>query len=361
MNSCFNRVLRVAVPISAIALSLFTSAHANNLQMQRVALMDHNGSAQPMPAIDFMVPQGWRTQGGVVWNDQNHCNQFGYNFNWQATSPDGAYGVKVLPQVYWSTARAPIAQMQGNCINGTFGSVQELITTMMPHIAQGGRLLDYRPRPDVLEQYKLQNSRQGNEMMQIERTVDAGEALIAYQENGREMRQILVVALVNTTTRFEPLPGMQNRAQVSGMTTPAFVSFAPAGQLDISFSETVRSSYRINPQWEQLIQQHQAAIMRSNVKGARDRSRIIADSNEHISGIISGAYAARSAVNDRLSRETSENIRGVETYHDPYNGGTVELDNSYDHAWQTNDGSYVLSNDDLYQPGLNSQRLTPVE
>ena len=54
---------------------------------------------------------------------------------------------------------------------------------------------------------------------------------------------------------------------------------------------------------------------------------------------------------DRSSRETSEAIRGVETYDVPYHGGTVQLDSTYERAWQLPDGSYVLSNDALFDPG----------
>ncbi|MGB5254107.1 MAG: hypothetical protein WBN68_15465 [Sedimenticolaceae bacterium] len=44
---------------------------------------------------------------------------------------------------------------------------------------------------------------------------------------------------------------------------------------------------------------------------------------------------------DYLARERSEAIRGVETYNDPYYGGDVELDNTYNNAWQLNDGTYI--------------------
>ena len=53
---------------------------------------------------------------------------------------------------------------------------------------------------------------------------------------------------------------------------------------------------------------------------------------------------------DYLSREASEAIRGVETYNDPYYGGTVQLDSSYEYAWQLNDGTYVLTNDASFEP-----------
>jgi hypothetical protein len=67
---------------------------------------------------------------------------------------------------------------------------------------------------------------------------------------------------------------------------------------------------------------------------------------------------------DRNQREFGEAIRGVETYADR-NGGTVELDHTYNHAWQLDDGSYVLTDDNFFEPyrdlGLSGERLQPVQ
>ena len=68
---------------------------------------------------------------------------------------------------------------------------------------------------------------------------------------------------------------------------------------------------------------------------------------------------------DRGSREFNEYIRGVETYNDPINGGSVQLDNTYDNAWQLNDGTYVLTDDPSFNPyaatGQDGQRLEPTQ
>ena len=46
-------------------------------------------------------------------------------------------------------------------------------------------------------------------------------------------------------------------------------------------------------------------------------------------------------------------LRGVETYHDPVEGGTVQLDNTFDHAWRVNnEKAYLLTNDPNFNPGL---------
>jgi hypothetical protein len=63
-----------------------------------------------------------------------------------------------------------------------------------------------------------------------------------------------------------------------------------------------------------------------------------------------GTWQARNQSMDRTQRETIESIRGVETYNDPHYGGTVQLSNQYQHAWQLRDGSYVLTDDVNFDP-----------
>lgn len=54
---------------------------------------------------------------------------------------------------------------------------------------------------------------------------------------------------------------------------------------------------------------------------------------------------------DRRMREFSEYIRDVQTYDDPKSDlGKVELDSGYAHAWRLDDGTYVLTNDHMFNP-----------
>ena len=67
-----------------------------------------------------------------------------------------------------------------------------------------------------------------------------------------------------------------------------------------------------------------------------------------------------------MQRETSEAIRGVETYDDPMSStGTVELDHTYDHAYRLDSGDYVLTNDHSFNPyeqfGQGAEELTPTQ
>ena len=84
---------------------------------------------------------------------------------------------------------------------------------------------------------------------------------------------------------------------------------------------------------------HSAKISQIQRQGAMDRSRIIAKTGDEIRQMQQDSWEKQNASRDRMQRETIESIRGTETYNDPSSGGTIELDNSYDHAGQLEDGS----------------------
>jgi hypothetical protein len=63
-------------------------------------------------------------------------------------------------------------------------------------------------------------------------------------------------------------------------------------------------------------------------------------------------YNQTNLASDKNQREFVEAIRGVETYHEPVDGGVVQLDNTYDHAWRVRDGTYLLTDDPNFRPGL---------
>jgi hypothetical protein len=68
------------------------------LVVERVRLLDTMGFDRPVEAISFLVPRGWRTEGGVVWKGIGGCRAEIVQWQMSATSPDGAIRFLVLPQ-----------------------------------------------------------------------------------------------------------------------------------------------------------------------------------------------------------------------------------------------------------------------
>ena len=85
----------------------------------------------------------------------------------------------------------------------------------------------------------------------------------------------------------------------------------------------------------------------------------------HIAEMQTEGYRNRDATSDRMQRESIKAIREIETYRDPRSGGVVELPNHYRHAWRLQDGSYLLTDNQAFEPrrdlGIAGERLQVVK
>jgi hypothetical protein len=191
--------------------------------------------------------------------------------------------------------------------------------------------------------------------------VEAGELLFAFNANGADMRGSVAAAVVFSLTRTQT-QGLPQMDALTGFAFAGYGATAPNGKLSLNFFEAIRKTIQPNPQWSQRIANHNGAIAQVALEESRKRAAIIAQSNAEISRIREEAWNASQESADRRAREFGELIRGVETYNDANApGGTVELSNSYNHAWRLTDGSYVLTNDASFQPfrdlGVDGQPL----
>ena len=345
--------LRHAVAASMLVLSGFLPAQAQQgqgipgLHVKPVEVVDRTGFDRPLTAYTLMVPHHWQVTGGVVWNVGGGCNTSGYNFDWRAAAPDDSEGVALLPVVQWQS------QPGGPCPQMSVRNAYDFLAAVTQQILPNAQILDYRQRPDLMQELQAMVSRQDYGSFVSEQTVDAGEVLIGYTENGREFRASMMVQLLMWRMTTPAMYGMPGIDMAGGMSLPGFVAAAPAGRLDLRVAEAIRKSIAPGPEWSQRIAQHHRVLNRQNAQHASRQSQITSQTYSEISDMIHQGYRDRDAIRDRGQRETTESIRGVETYNDPINGGTVQLDNTYNHAWQLNDGSYVLTNDPNFTPGVS--------
>jgi hypothetical protein len=201
---------------------------------------------------------------------------------------------------------------------------------------------------------------------------DAGEVLIAYQLQGRPVRETISSASFYILTQIPSLDPSQPLELLQGMSAPGFAMRAPEGALDFKAAEALRKSIRSAPEWQERMNrvmsernriaiESNRQIAETNQRAAAERSRIITDTSRDVNQILMGTWSSRNESMDRVQRESIESIRGVETYDDPHYGGTVQLPNLYQHAWQLRDGSYVVTDDPNFDPArvfnLPAQRL----
>lgn len=332
-------------------------------RVKRVEIIDRSGFERPMTAYTMMIPVDWQGEGGVVWGQNMGCGSGGYNTSYSASSADGRSGVQIIPSFTWVWNNFSGPQQGGGCPFVQIGGVQQYLQYLVSQTRPGAQIIDFRPRADLAEPYKALASNMplggGSEMRSW---VEAGEVLVSGNVNGAEIRETIAAVVYMNYSLMRDGTGMGADMQIlSGSAMPAYAMRAPSGQLDFAFAEMIRKTIRTAPEWGQRIARYNAKISATNRQGARARSDIIAKTGNEILDMQMDTWRKNSRSFDYTTRESSEAIRGVETYNDPYYGGTVDLDHSYDNAWQLNDGSYVLTNDAMFEPyrdlGIDGQRL----
>jgi hypothetical protein len=366
----------------ALAISTGSAAQqlpAGALRVDVVEIVDTSGFSRPMVAARALVPNGWRTQGGVQWATRP-CQEPA-TFAWSANAPDGKQGIELFPAQTWAAG----SNGPGDCMPGEFRSMREYLEAYVQGRVPGARVLDYRPRVDFIET----NRAYYDGMIQIVNQsgtgirawADAGEVLYAFQLSGVEMRGVASAAGMFYSSELpNPLggPALWNR---TGGTHGLFSAYAPNGQLDFATVEAIRKSVKPDATWLAELFKVKLAIGAEQVRGTRERAAIIVAggaamtqstiqanqlaSRNYADVTTGGAASSTNATDDRMQRERIEAIRGVETYHDPLEGGTVQLDATYDHAWRINNQqSYILTNDPNFNPGLydiDARRLAIVQ
>jgi hypothetical protein len=341
---------RIRWTVGIVALLLGATAQGSALRAQRVQIMDMNGFGEPLPALFVLVPSGWRAQGGVQWGQQFMCTN-GYNFNWYAQSPDGAQTVAILPQQRWETNNYGGGVSNPGCGNAPITSVQQYLQQAIGGLRSGGRMLQFRPRPDLVRNVAYLNQRTPTAMGEMRTWVEAGEALFAFQDQGRQMSGVMVATAVFSLSRMAGLNPGQTMDALTGSAYPGFLATAPDGQLNARFAEAIRQSFVVNPAWQAAISGHNTRIARGAAEEVAKQGKIIAEYNDYVSLIRKEMAATRAKSDEDRQREFGELIRGTETYDDGRApGGQVELSSMYNHAWRLNDGSYVLSDDASFDP-----------
>jgi hypothetical protein len=340
-----------------VTATVSSSAHSQTpLRVQRAEIMDRRGFERPLVAYTLFVPSGWRGQGEVEYAPvSDNCGP-SQRLNWRAADPAGVGAIQIVAEEKWTASN--FQQQADNCLHSQASDARSYLQWWVQRNRPGARILDYRPRPDLAEPFK-KIAQQGNGMRSWG---DAGEILIAYQHNGRPVREAISSASFYIHTQMSGMEMLQ------GASAPGFAMRMPDGALDFKMAEALRQSIRSAPEWQQrmnrvmaernqIAMDHNRRMGEINRQGAADRSAIIANTSREINEIQMGTWQSRNESMDRQQRETIEGIRGVETYNDPHYGGTIQLSNKYQHAWQLRDGSYVLTDDPSFDPAraLNIQ------
>lgn len=331
---------------------------------QRLTIPDNNGYERPIPAFTVEVPAHWQGQGAVFW-DNTQCPQTVPSMHWQARSPDGQHVFELLPRWASQMPDPVLGQTMQGCPSMPFASIRNYLEYLARQRHPSGRLLDYRDRPDLARQTQLPPALNvPGGPVQNRNWVEAGEILVGWDENGRQMRESIMVSGMFMEMRADmPLTGPVRSLTLT--TGAAAALRAPDGQLDLALFERMRNSLQADANWQARMNKHDADMAQISLKGARESAQIRARGNAEVARIRNQTWENQQKSQDIAHSKFIDGIRGVQPHRDPHSGNTVELSNQYDHAWRLNDGTYYQTNDPSFNPyvelGVDGEQMDPVD
>ena len=354
-------------PLQAQVQQIAAAGRPSADRLQPAQVVDSAGFGRPLPVMSLDIPVGWTGSGGVDWDREVDCTFNAARLRWSASSPDGLYGIAVMPALAWQVQSRPLDPFDP-CPAAPMASIREYLEFVAGNARPNARVLSYRDRPDLVQRLTQGANPTGS-------SYQAGELLIGYSLQGHEMRETLVSAV-----QLMPLaPG-----GILAMSHIVLGVRAPDGHLDFAFAERIRSSLQRQPDWAaqyhqwamakmQQVQQrtsaniadwHNRRMNEITMAGMTARHQIRMDTIQQIGQINNQIVASRAGTDGRIHENFKDMVQEVQPWRDPTSGQQVDLSIHYSNAWQLDDGRQFLTNDHSFDPGrdlgIAGRRLEPV-
>lgn len=331
---------------------------ADAMRLKITKIMDPSGFEKPMLAASSVIPYDWKTEGGVVWRVQGECAP-GQTAEWSARSSDGKAAISLVPNARWSANNQGMPPAQG-CIPAAFESADQYVSAFISQMPDAKIIsVDRDPQTmQILSREPFRSEMPGDPHYRT--WWDAASIHFTYRKEGVPHSGTLILMTIHSHMvtghslgQLMPLQTMSGAASSQVMITAPTSEFAqhlPAFYLFLK-------NYRVNPDWQARMDQHNAKISEINVKGARERSEIIrkaaldlSKTYSDISDMSMESWRRQNETSDRMQRDTVEGIRGVSTWKADTPTGQIELPTGYDRAFQMKDESFIVTNDATFNP-----------
>ncbi|MCP3916825.1 MAG: hypothetical protein GY711_14825 [bacterium] len=350
-----------------------------------ITLVQHTFQDKGMGGMNshtMLIPKGWKAEGGAFWLPQQFFSVLPSQ-DIRVTSPDGV-SVQIEPMI---TAKEILPPAELGLAPPARGSadkgfpiiplpddidawkrwVQDEVVAAGSPGATKIRVLDGAVIPELTWELKRQHApykkmlEQGNGMgMGSHTTADC--AVLGFEStfelNGVQYEELRVLALTYTIMDAQ----YTGRMKMWGVER-AVTYRAPKGQLNAHMPvlKAVADSVRMTPEWFRMRADLHAKLMkisrevaRSNMEAARKRSEIIAQSGRELNEIITSGYRERDAIRSASHDKVIHAIRGTEEYITPGSDTAVHLPFGYDHVYSNARGEFLLTNDSLFEPNVDS-------
>ncbi len=330
---------------------------AQTLELEPKTIVD--GAAVHRNAMQILVPKGWQLAGGVKWYP-DHAHQACLETT--ISNPAGSERIESFPFTWFAWYTNPVVPLSegqnymGSVIMRPIEDPREVIANItLRTVRRGARIAAAQDLPEVASAISAL----------IGARVRSARIRIEYEEGGRTIEEDFYLSLFITSTNL----GVNNCVVHSW--GPAWIPFslrAEKGRLDAATPLMLATvnSLTIDPSWfgeYSYVCDLFRNRMNEGVRLAGELSEYIRRNSEEIRQMHSDSYWKRQASQDRISRNFSNYVRGVELYTSPHEKHPVQLPGGYRNVWVSETGVYHLSNDDGYDPGTGStanwQRIRP--
>lgn len=292
-------------------------------------------------AGSMLVPEGWTCESGIRWVLHPTMPA---RVVFRATSPDGRHEIELHPHMTFVQGPMVVAmtELYGNTVARPVGSALELLrTVVLPRVRAGVRWREegHEPMPGIARVIA-----QMNEHPMARSTAEGIRLQIAYRDaDGAERVErhfaVYAVQAVGPVTYWQGLYLVTARSDRAGIDEAARLVPVMMGSL------------RFEARWFNRMQQISDAFQElamANIELARRQSQIIRELNDVVTESRRAAYESATRAMDRAMAGFSEHIRGTDTWQN-HHGEPVTLPSGYDHAWQSDNGSVLVSTN----PNLN--------
>jgi hypothetical protein len=340
--------------------------------LERVRVLDAQGFDRPVEAMSVLAPRGWKTESGVTWKGFNDCRAEMVTWRMSTVSPDSAIRLDVAPTraFVWSEdpmmqqAQANAARQGGCAIHQPFDAATYLQAVAHDELG-GATVTDVRTDENLMAvvakivQISDDTARRFGTGMQT-----AGTAVYANLKfpDGTEGLANIGVTVVKKDGR-DMFSGRPNGFATSSVFHHVVVRFAANRREEaLKLFGTTLSSYRVNPAWQQAKDQFMTKLGNIEHAGAMERLRLMGEQSAEYARARNAAqddamrnWEQQNAASDANQHRFIQTIREVETWKDS-SGAPVELSAGYEHGWSRPDGSYILTNNSLFDPAVVFQQ-----
>lgn len=307
-----------------------------------------------MKAARMLVPVGWRARGGVVWDLRYHTLASAVMQIRSQKGPEALETFPLIPHV-WDTQGIfgfPEGSLYlGAIVQRPLRAAPFLEQLAIPHYRRGLRMrVVKRVRLAKVARVLTKQARKLGILTASK--FDAARVRVAYSERGRAIEEDFYTVVSYTTSPLLP-------TRVSWQPHFLYSFRAARGKLDrqAALLQAISSSVRLNLRWYAgylYVQQLWIDGQMKAIRGAGALSRAIAKANDEITESIRGSYRNQQDAYDRVHGSFSEQIRGVETYENPFEGREIQLPSEYSYAWVSAGGEYLLTDQAGFNPNVGS-------